>query len=158
MEVQAMYERLLITFAIMTFSGIMLLFMKRRQIASANRASHQFKKFSKIPTIVYFWSSGCPVCKMTQKKILDEILAEYGKERLALTAYNTDEAPDVAKEWGVRTLPTTFLLDSTGVIKHANNGLVVSETLRKQLETMISQCENRITGKRDSKGDQNTRR
>ncbi len=76
---------------------------------------------------------------MTQKKILDEILAEYGKERLALTAYNTDEAPDVAKEWGVRTLPTTFLLDSTGVIRHVNNGLVVSGNLRKQLETMISQ-------------------
>ncbi len=134
-----MYERLLITFAIMTFSGIVLFLMKRRQIALANRASQRVKKISKIPTIVYFWSNGCPVCKMTQKKILEEILAEYGKERLTLTAYNTDEAPDVAKEWGVRTLPTTFLLDSAGAIRHVNNGLVVSENLRKQLETMISQ-------------------
>lgn len=134
-----MYERLLITFAIMTFSGVVLFLMKRRQIALANRASHRVKKISKIPTIVYFWSNGCPVCKMTQKKILEEILAEYGKERLAVTAYNTDEAPDVAKEWGVRTLPTTFLLDSTGAIKHVNNGLVVAENLRKQLESMISQ-------------------
>lgn len=134
-----MYERLLITFAIMTFSGVVLLLMKRRQITLANRASHQLKKFSRIPTIVYFWSNGCPVCKMTQKRILEGILAEYGKEQLALTAYNTDEAPDVAKEWGVRTLPTTFLLDSTGAIRHVNNGLVVSENLRKQLESMIFQ-------------------
>jgi thioredoxin-like negative regulator of GroEL len=158
MEVQAMYERLLITFAIMTFSGMVLLFMKRRQMVLANRASHQLKKISKIPTIVYFWSNGCPVCKMTQKKILDEILTEYGKERLALTAYNIDEAPEVAKEWGVRTLPTTFLLDSAGAIRYVNNGLVVSENLRTQLETMVSQCENRITGKRGSKCDQNNRR
>jgi thioredoxin-like negative regulator of GroEL len=134
-----MYERLLITFSILAFSGMVLLLMKRRQITLANRALHRLKKISKIPTIVYFWSHGCPVCKMTQKKILDEILAEYGKERLALTAYDSDEAPDVAKEWGVRTLPTTFLLDSAGAIRHVNNGLVGSENLRKQLETMISQ-------------------
>jgi thiol-disulfide isomerase/thioredoxin len=134
-----MYERLLITFVIMTFSGVVLFLMKRHQIALANRASDRAKKTAKIPTIVYFWSNGCPVCKMTQKKILEEILAEYGKERLAFTAYNTDEALDVAKEWGVRTLPTTFLLDSTGAIKHINNGLIVSGDLRRQLEPMISQ-------------------
>jgi thioredoxin-like negative regulator of GroEL len=135
--VQAVYERLLITFSIMAFSGVVLFLMKRRQITLANRASYRVKKMSKIPTIVYFWSNGCPVCKMTQKKILEEILAEYGKERLAFTAYNTDESPDVAKEWGVRTLPTTFLLDSSGAIRHVNNGLVVSEKLRKQLEAIV---------------------
>ena len=134
-----MYERLLITFAIMMFFGVVLFLMKRRQIALANHASHRAKKISPLPTIVYFWSNGCPVCKMTQKKILEEIRAEYGTERLAFTAYNTDETPDVAKEWGVRTLPTTFLLDSTGAIKHINNGLIVSGDLRKQLEPMTSQ-------------------
>jgi len=132
-----MYERLLITFIIMVFFGVVLLLMKRRQIAAANRASRQLKKSSRMPTIVYFWANGCPVCKMTQKKILEEILTEYGKEQLALTAYNTDESPDVAKEWGVRTLPTTILLDSTGAIRHVNNGLAVSETLRKQLGPMM---------------------
>ncbi len=76
---------------------------------------------------------------MTQKKILEGILAEYGTEQLALTAYNIDEAPDVAKEWGVMTIPTTFLLDSAGTIRHVNNGLIVSENLRKQLEPMIFQ-------------------
>jgi thioredoxin-like negative regulator of GroEL len=150
-----MYERLLIAFAIMTFFGVALFLMKRRQIAQASRASHRVKNTSKIPTIVYFWSNGCPVCKMTQKKILGEILAEYGKERLALTAYNTDEEPDVAKEWGVRTLPTTFLIDSTGAIRHVNNGLVVSENLRRQLETMIFPMHaERINGKRVGDYDQ----
>lgn len=139
-----MHERLLITFAVMAFLGGVFLLMKRRQIALANRASRQLKQSSRLPTIVYFWSNGCPVCKMTQKRILEGILAEYGTEQLALTAYNIDEAPDVAKKWGVMTLPTTFLLDSTGTIRHVNNGLVVSENLRKQLEPLISNAVNSV--------------
>ncbi len=132
-----MYERLLITFVIMVFFAVVLILMKRRQIVAANRASQQLKKSSRIPSIVYFWSAGCPVCKMTQKRVLEGILAEYGTEQLAFTAYNTDDTPDVAKEWGVMTLPTTFVLDSTGAIQHVNNGLAVPETLRRQLGPLM---------------------
>lgn len=136
---ETMFERLLITFVVIGFAWVMLSLMKRRQIIQSNRASQQLYSASNRPTIVYFWSEGCAVCKIAQRPILDRILAEYGKERLVLTAYNIDEAPDVAKEWGVRTLPTTFLLDSAGTIKQVNNGLVVPENLRKQLEPMITQ-------------------
>lgn len=138
-----MYERLFISFVVIASFGALLLLMKRRQVTAANRASQQLDKSSRIPTIVYFWSKGCPVCKMTQRRILDGILAEYGSERLVLTAYNTDEAPDVAEEWDVRTLPTTFLLDSTGAVKHVNNGLADLETLRKQLEPMMNREDRR---------------
>ncbi len=81
---------------------------------------------------------------MTQRRILDGVLAEYGTEQLAFTAYNTDETPDIAKEWGVMTLPTTFLLDSTGTIRQVNNGLVTVENLRKQLEPLISNTTNSV--------------
>ncbi len=136
-----MYERLLITFVMMLFFGAMLLLMKRRQIAAANRASRRLNEPTNMPTIVYFWSDGCPVCKRAQRPVLEGILAEYGKERVALTAYNIDEAPDVAKEWGVMTLPTTIVLDAAGTIRHVNNGLTVSENLRKQLGPMIGQSQ-----------------
>jgi thioredoxin-like negative regulator of GroEL len=134
-----MYERLLITVVIVMFSGVALMLMKRRQITVANRASQQMNKQTNMPTIVYFWSDGCSVCKGTQKPILEGILAEYGKEQVALTSYNVDDAMDIAEEWGVKTLPTTFLLDSTGTIRHVNNGLIVKENLRRQLEPMILQ-------------------
>jgi thiol-disulfide isomerase/thioredoxin len=139
-----MIERLLITVAIMALLGGVFLLMKRRQIALANRASRRLNQSSRLPTIVYFWSNGCPVCKMTQRRILDGVLAEYGTEQLAFTAYNTDETPDIAKEWGVMTLPTTFLLDSTGTIRQVNNGLVTVENLRKQLEPLISNTTNSV--------------
>jgi thiol-disulfide isomerase/thioredoxin len=119
--------------------GAVLLIMKRRQIISANRASRQSNKHTGIPTIVYFGSNGCAACKRTQRPILEKILAEYGKEQLALTAYDVDESPDIAKKWGVMTLPTTFLLDSTGTIRHVNNGLIVMENLCKQLEPLLFQ-------------------
>ncbi len=137
-----MYERLLITFMMMLFFGAVFLLMKRRQITLADRASRQSNKQTSKTTIVYFGSNGCAVCKRAQRPILEKVLAEYGKEQLALTAYDVDESPDVAKEWGVMTLPTTFLLDSTGTIRHVNNGLIVSENLRKQLEPMIFQSVN----------------
>jgi thioredoxin 1 len=132
-----MYERLLITLAAMAFMGGVFLLLKRRQITLANRASRQPGKQTNKTTIVYFGSNGCAVCKRTQRPVLDKILAEYGNERLALTIYDVDESPDVAKEWRVMTLPTTFLLDSSGTIRHVNNGLVIPENLRKQLEPMI---------------------
>lgn len=133
-----MYERLLITLVMILFFSAVLLLMKRRQITSASRASQQSNKTSK-PTIVYFGSNGCAACKRTQRPILEKILAEYGNERLVLTAYDVDESPDIAKKWGVMTLPTTFLLDSTGTIRHVNNGLIVLENLRKQLEPLLFQ-------------------
>jgi thioredoxin 1 len=132
-----MYERLLITVASMGFMGGVFLLLKRRQITLANLASRQSNKQTNKPTIVYFGSKGCAVCKRTQRPVLDKILAEYGNERLELTVYDVDESPDVAKEWRVMTLPTTFLLDSSGTIRHVNNGLVVPENLRKQLEPML---------------------
>jgi hypothetical protein len=58
---------------------------------------------------------------------------------LVLVAYDINESPDVAKEWGVMTLPTIFLLDPAGTIRYVNNGLIVAENLQKQLEPMIFQ-------------------
>jgi thioredoxin-like negative regulator of GroEL len=128
-----MLERLSITFVMALFGWVMLSLMKRRQVALANRASRRAHGKTKTPSIVYFWSDGCSVCKRTQRPILDRIVAECGNERLVLTAYSVDQTPDVAEKWGVRTLPTTFVLDSAGTIRHANNGLAVAELLRSQL-------------------------
>jgi thiol-disulfide isomerase/thioredoxin len=132
-----MYERLLITFVVMTFLGVVFLLLKRRQITLANRASRQSNKQTSKATIVYFWSDGCPACKRAQRPILEGLLAEYSKEQLSLTAYNIDETPEAAKKWGVMTLPTTLLLDASGTVKHANNGLIALGKLRNQLKPMI---------------------
>jgi thioredoxin-like negative regulator of GroEL len=132
------YERLLITCVVAVSAWAVSSLMRRRQVALADRASPGVQGASKTPRIVYFWSDGCSVCKRTQRPILDRIVAEYGSERVTLTAYCVDEAPDVAEAWGVRTLPTTFVLDPPGKVRHVNNGLVVAERLRAQLQPLLS--------------------
>ncbi len=131
-----MVERFLITLLVAIFFGGVVFLVKRRQAVLVKRASGRLQKTG-IPTIVYFWSAGCPVCKLTQRRVLDAIVAEYGGQQLALVAYNIDEAPEVAKEWGVMTLPTTILLDAAGAIRHVNNGLALSENIRSQLSSIM---------------------
>lgn len=135
-----MYERLLLVFVVILFVWVGLLLMKRQQFLLSNGASKHLDHPSNTPTIVYFWSDGCSVCKDTQKPILEHAVAEFAADGLALVAYNASEAPDTAKKWGVRTVPTTFLIDSAGAIRHINNGLVVAGELRRQLEPMMVQC------------------
>lgn len=130
-----MYQRLSMIAAAAASVWAVSSLMKRRQLALANRASRSARGRAKTPGIVYFWSDGCSVCKRAQRPILDRIVAECGEDRLELTAYCVDEAPQVAEEWGVRTLPTTFVLDPTGAIRHVNNGLVAAEQLRDQLSS-----------------------
>jgi thiol-disulfide isomerase/thioredoxin len=134
---QVMYERLGFTLAVFAFAWMVRFILKRRQAARSDQASKQMDTASGRPALVYFWAHGCSVCKGTQRPILEAVLEEYGKDRLTFIAYNVEETPHVADAWGVRTLPTTFLLDQAGKIRHINNGLITSEKLHLQLKAVL---------------------
>lgn len=133
-----MYGRALITGGVVAAVWAVSQVSKRRQVALAKRASQSVRGRAKTARIVYFWSDGCSVCKRVQRPILERILAEHPDGRLELTAHCVDEVPDVAEAWGVRTLPTTIVIDPEGNVSHVNNGLVVAERLREQLEPFRS--------------------
>jgi thioredoxin-like negative regulator of GroEL len=42
--------------------------------------------------------------------------------------------PDVAQEWGVMSVPTTFVIDASGKPRYVNHGVTNAATLIKQLE------------------------
>jgi len=132
-----MYERLGFTLAVFALAWMARFILKRRQTARSNRASKQMDTAPGRPALVYFWAHGCSVCKGTQKPILEAVLEAYGKDRLTFIAYNVEETPQVADAWGVSTLPTTFLLDPAGKIRHINNGLITSEKLHLQLKSVL---------------------
>jgi len=132
--VTPMVERLSITVAVFVVAWAVLAFMKRRQLTAANRASERLDRAQRVPTIVYFWSDGCSVCRNAQRPVLERMVAEYGSDQLAVITYSVDESPEIAREWGVRTLPTTFVLDSTGATRYVNNGFVALPILRRQLQ------------------------
>ena len=46
------------------------------------------------------------------------------------------ERPDLAKVWGVMTVPTTFVLDAGGEARYVNNGVARAEKLLEQIQTL----------------------
>jgi hypothetical protein len=46
------------------------------------------------------------------------------------------DRPDLAKAWGVMSVPTTFLLDSHGEARFVNHGVTRAATLIRQVRSL----------------------
>lgn len=87
------------------------------------------------PTIVYFTTPDCAPCKTVQKPALQKLTDLLG-EKLHVIEIDASEHPDVARTWGVMSVPTTFLLDEKGTAKYVNNGVARLEKLIEQVKTL----------------------
>jgi peroxiredoxin len=102
------------------------------------------------PTLVHFWSTWCPVCKLEDKS-LDSLardhavltvavdsgsaaeVASWMNQRGLRFATIADEDGHLAKRYGVRGLPTTFVLDQQGEVRFAETGYTSGLGLRARL-------------------------
>jgi thiol-disulfide isomerase/thioredoxin len=87
------------------------------------------------PLIVYFTTPTCAPCKTIQRPAIEHVTNLLG-EKLHVVEIDATEQPDLAKAWGVMSVPTTFLFDSRGEARYVNNGVARAEKLIKQIQTL----------------------
>ena len=85
-----------------------------------------FNQLPNKPVIVYFTTPDCAPCKTVQRPALSRVMQLLG-DGLEVVEIDATQRPDLAKQWGVMSVPTTFLLDARGEARYVNNGVTRGE-------------------------------
>ena len=102
------------------------------------------------PVLLQFWASWCPICGIQQATI-DAIADDYSVLSIAMDESTPDEIraymedkgvdypvlhdPDyhIARQYGIRGVPTSFIIDRLGNIRFVESGYTSSMGLRIRL-------------------------
>jgi thiol-disulfide isomerase/thioredoxin len=90
-----------------------------------------------IPSILYFTTPECVACKAVQRPALQSLQECLG-DALQVIEVDAKERPELAKSWGVLSVPTTFIIDEQGQLRHVNHGVTRVEKLMQQLQGIHS--------------------
>ncbi|HUE99140.1 MAG TPA: thioredoxin family protein [Anaerolineales bacterium] len=94
-----------------------------------------FRTLPNKPVLVYFTTPDCAPCKTVQRPAIDRVSNMLG-EKLQVVEIDATERPDLARVWGVMSVPTTFVLDARGEARYVNNGVARAEKLMEQIQTL----------------------
>lgn len=100
--------------------------------------------------LVHFWAEWCPVCRAEQgaiQSIADDFpvitVAMHSGDRAAVREFMEQEAlsfsaiadprGEIAGDWGVTVVPTSFVIDPEGVIRYREVGFTTEPGLRMRL-------------------------
>jgi thioredoxin 1 len=81
--------------------------------------------------VVDFWASWCPPCRQQLPILVD--LARQVEGRALVVKVNVDEEPELAEEFGVRSIPTLLVMRD-GEIVERFTGVQQIETLMRAIE------------------------
>ncbi|MGB8981550.1 MAG: thioredoxin family protein [Anaerolineales bacterium] len=108
---------------------------QRLLIRARNNIFTLFNSLPDKPVLVYFTTPDCAPCKTVQRPAIERVSSMLG-EKLEVVEINAYEQPDLAKTWGVLSVPTTFVIDERGKARYVNNGVARAEKLLEQIQTL----------------------
>jgi len=89
---------------------------------------------SEVPVLVDFWAPWCGPCRMVAP-VVDEIAEQYAG-KIKVVKLNTDENPNVATQYGIRSIPTLMIFKG-GQRVDVVVGAVPKTTLANTLEKYL---------------------
>jgi len=88
---------------------------------------------SATPRILYFTTPTCAPCKTYQRPAIEQVKQSLGSQ-VEVVEIDASSQPELASQWGVLSVPTTFILDAQGHPRHVNHGLTSAAKLLQQLQ------------------------
>lgn len=89
---------------------------------------------SDVPVLVDFWAPWCGPCRMVAP-VVDEIAEQYAG-KVKVVKLNTDENPNIASQYGIRSIPTLMIFKG-GQRVDMVVGAVPKTTLANTLEKYL---------------------
>jgi thioredoxin 1 len=86
------------------------------------------------PVLVDFWAAWCAPCRMVAPAV--EQVADAFAGRATVGKLNVDENPEIAGEFGIRSIPTMLLFKGGQVVEQRVGALaqpMIAEMVEKQL-------------------------